>query len=826
MESETSSSSDRSLIADDPLVRNCRSALLEEENIRLKSAISSIREAIASSSIDTSNSFELIEKISLIVNNEELTKKDTLLRRQNVLSHVRAELEHERRIRTQEALDEAERRCYQLGKELEHKAANYEERFTEMESNRGTLQKDVDELKEEKAKLRNRIKVKESELSESEVKSKKLIRKADEFEKLFNGQLECVKVLQNDLTLASTENKSLVNEMELLNKIFNELERTHVTEALKDYKDKDSPEIALFKNALLKEDKPKEKPRPSEDPARACFKEVTTKNGTRMVLSVSKTFMKLQDLILEKKTLEDEVEKMKNINAHLANKVNLHEAKLFNITDELNKTWNYVSTLKSQHSQLHTSELILRAELAEKRNLLVKLREELEYSRQSWNIVKQKTAESEREWRSLRDEFAARRLAFKPFQPTGYTSSESGYSDRETPESPIKNKEDELKKIECLDSSETEEEDAFNSAMSESTNTLILCPESEDLLPTTSLVLVPGLNYMAEVPEALMPPLLSSEKDEDLYEKMMQSTNRSAALANRLAEIHRSSDESRSPSSENEEEGPEEEEEGEDIQEEEDILLENPFGSSESLNAYIQKRGVEAEGRDVLLSESTTLTSEDDDFSSISELEEEEETEDASLYEGQQPSASALPDRIPPPILAHSLNNLSDDDDSDGDDDGGDPEGLTENATTVTRFLIKHLPKQLSQLRMDKMKLEEKVRGLESRVSEQNGALSELHRRNDLIQMEAALKKKPSKGSTESVQSPREDNSHLPESQLIWTVSKIEGNVFMLLSHSTEENGALIKESVVLSNVSPSILTFKDNERLICQIKVQSDRRS
>jgi hypothetical protein len=38
--------------------------------------------------------------------------------------------------------------------------------------------------------------------------------------------------------------------------------------------------------------------------------------------------------------------------------VNLHEAKLYNITDELNKTWNYVSTLKLQHKQLHTSEQV------------------------------------------------------------------------------------------------------------------------------------------------------------------------------------------------------------------------------------------------------------------------------------------------------------------------------------------------------------------------------------------------------------------------------------------------------------------------------------
>ena len=141
----------------------------------------------------------------------------------------------------------------------------------------------------------------------------------------------------------------------------------------------------------------------------SCFKEVTTRNGTRMVLSVSKTFMKLKDLILEKKTLEDQVEKMKAINSHLCSRVNRHEEKLFNITDELNKTWTFVSTLKQQHRQLHESEQILRAELSEKRQLLAKLREELEYSRESWNVVKKKTADSEKEWRALRAEFASRR---------------------------------------------------------------------------------------------------------------------------------------------------------------------------------------------------------------------------------------------------------------------------------------------------------------------------------------------------------------------------------------------------------------------------------
>ena len=49
-----------------------------------------------------------------------------------------------------------------------------------------------------------------------------------------------MKSLQNDLSVASDENRALVKEMEMLNAMFNELERTHVTEALEDYEDRDS----------------------------------------------------------------------------------------------------------------------------------------------------------------------------------------------------------------------------------------------------------------------------------------------------------------------------------------------------------------------------------------------------------------------------------------------------------------------------------------------------------------------------------------------------------------------------------------------------------
>ena len=51
-----------------------------------------------------------------------------------------------------------------------------------------------------------------------------------------------------------------------------------------------------------------------------------------MVLSVSKTFLKLKDLILEKKTLEEQMTKMKHVNETLCSQVNLHEEKLCGIT--------------------------------------------------------------------------------------------------------------------------------------------------------------------------------------------------------------------------------------------------------------------------------------------------------------------------------------------------------------------------------------------------------------------------------------------------------------------------------------------------------------
>ena len=75
--------------------------------------------------------------------------------------------------------------------------------------------------------------------------------------------------------------------------------------------------------------------------------------------------------------------------------------------------------------------------------------------------------------------------------------------------------------------------------------------QEQSLLPVS--ILIPTLEFMADVPADLFPPLLPQNKDKkdleeagqddeysELYHKLMASTARSAALANRLAEMHRS----------------------------------------------------------------------------------------------------------------------------------------------------------------------------------------------------------------------------------------------------------------------------------------------
>ncbi|XP_063976902.1 cingulin-like protein 1 isoform X2 [Diachasmimorpha longicaudata] len=158
----------------------------------------------------------------------------------------------------------------------------------------------------------------------------------------------------------------------------------------------------------------------------SCYKSVDTPTGPRLVISVSKTYIRLKELILEKKHLEKEMGRMKQLNSHLESKLGEQEKRLSTVSDELSKTWNVVGRMQAQHQQLHTHEKILRYELQQKRKMLQELKQELEYCREKWESARQKNTNTEIEWKNLRREFAARKaLAHDSFN----NSAESGFSD-------------------------------------------------------------------------------------------------------------------------------------------------------------------------------------------------------------------------------------------------------------------------------------------------------------------------------------------------------------------------------------------------------------
>lgn len=164
----------------------------------------------------------------------------------------------------------------------------------------------------------------------------------------------------------------------------------------------------------------------STDP-NVCYKSVDTPTGPRLVISVSKTYIRLKELILEKKHLEKEMGRMKQLNTHLESKLGEQEKRLSTVSAELSKTWNIVGRMQAQHQQLHTHEKILRYELQQKRKMLQELKQELEYCREKWESARQKNTNTEMEWRNLRREFAARKAL--TVHDSFNTSAESGFSD-------------------------------------------------------------------------------------------------------------------------------------------------------------------------------------------------------------------------------------------------------------------------------------------------------------------------------------------------------------------------------------------------------------
>ncbi|ETN65352.1 Ofd1 protein [Anopheles darlingi] len=157
-----------------------------------------------------------------------------------------------------------------------------------------------------------------------------------------------------------------------------------------------------------------------------CLQSVQTSRGPKTVVSVSKTYIKLKDLILEKKALKKETNRLKTLNVHLERRLDTQEKRLSAVSLELTKTWHLVGKMQRQHRQLHTQEQILRYHLQQKRRLLSELKEELERCRVKWSAARQKNIESEDQWKSLKADFVARRKL-----DSQNNSGESGYSDEQ-----------------------------------------------------------------------------------------------------------------------------------------------------------------------------------------------------------------------------------------------------------------------------------------------------------------------------------------------------------------------------------------------------------
>ena len=281
----------------------------------------------------------------------------------NAELNIRLELEHDRRVRAQTEIGEIEKERMVLQNDLDSKnteCVNKSQEYEEVKLGCDyKVGKYTTEIKKLESKLEKVLLEKDNKIFDLQSRNTELYLKWESYEERYNNQVEVSKTLQNELQSSYVETQSLIKEMEMLNLMFAELEQHIFSTETKTINDSGNLEVTQNGKQIKVDEVLKIAQATEPSPSllqKSCYNEVTTKNGTKMVLSVSKTFLKLKDLILEKNTLEDQMTKMKLINETLCSQVNLHEEKLCGITDELNNTWFYVSKIKEQHKKLHSSE--------------------------------------------------------------------------------------------------------------------------------------------------------------------------------------------------------------------------------------------------------------------------------------------------------------------------------------------------------------------------------------------------------------------------------------------------------------------------------------
>ena len=450
---------------------------------------------------------------------EDLNKNDliALLRgkEQNCVT-----LENERKnmqavvTRLEAALSEKSKKCQHLEEErsflrsnIRKASAHWFERkakLSESESEQVTAEEISEENEEEERKrvktkeglnsfiteetinLFSELKFKNKQLEVSERQIADLTKRTKDYEKLIDDQEIVIHGLEHQLNNYFNDNQKMSKQLADLHKLFKEIESIN--------------------------DKQVKNPEPMEPSDNSKEYLPTEQDFKEMKGSVSKTYIKLKELIYEKKSLVTEIERLQTLNVELQHRVSQQENRLVNVSDALQTTWLLVSNLKDEHAKLHTSKSILRYELKEKREILQNLREELECSREQWHTIRQKNYETEQAWTDLKEELNERRklVESKGEHPLTVDEIEGAIGG-------VKPKEEEFEPpIDLLVDLGIE----------------YGVVDADDEEPTTAVALIGG----EDVDEDRLQNL--EEQCCHLYQKLMSSTARALNLASRLSSLH------------------------------------------------------------------------------------------------------------------------------------------------------------------------------------------------------------------------------------------------------------------------------------------------
>jgi len=220
----------------------------------------------------------------------------------------------------------------------------------------------------------------------------------------------------------------------------------------------------------------------------------------------------------------------------------------------------------------------------------------------------------------------------------------------------------------------------------------------------------------------------------DLINRLSSSTSRGAFLANRLSDIHRRIATGTSLTDHNDwfDDNAEDTESNLDMREttEDDELGPNLENENEDLlqtvtspepNEYLdeEERPSSTDSLVLAIDEAINIL----DPVSMSQL----------PLAPLQPNNSFFPSPLETQNVANTRDNESDDEENTEEAVGSaDVPESSDSSAEVTRFLIKHLPKQLTQLRNEKHELEDKIHDFEQIVSEQRMQMSEHERRVEI----------------------------------------------------------------------------------------------